>query len=226
MPKLCTLAVGTKYEVLALQLQTSLPAHIAIYSLSNLPADAVVHPPKKGFNFNCKRIPIEREYDPEGTLFLDADTTCVNRESFDLFLGALTHLESGIHAVHSYNAYGEITPVSGNRFLSGLSSGQIKEDRLAKKLAFFKSVYPLSKDDLAQMVFPVEWFLFCKFENERQKDTFFDRWKLLEGNLLNSKIQYLGGESYSIGMAAQHVRLPIRRLTIRAGLSHKNIRTI
>ena len=93
-------------------------------------------------------------------------------------------------------------------------------------MAFFSDVFPMTEEDLIQMVFPVEWFLFCKFEGEQQRDIFFDRWRLLEANLLGSDIAYLGGECYAIGIAARYAELPIKKLNIRAALNHKNIRTI
>jgi hypothetical protein len=226
MPRLCTLAVGKKYEMLALQLRASLPADIAIYDMDSLSNDAIVFPPKKGFNFNCKRIPIEREYHPDGTLFLDADTTCVDQDTFRLFLVGLMQLQAGIHAVYSYNVYGGIASVHEGIFVSGLSAGNIQKEKLAGKMAFFNDVFPMTEEDLIQMVFPVEWFLFCKFESEQQKNAFFDRWKLLEMNLLGSDMKYLGGECYAIGMAARHAELPIKKLNIKAALNHKNIRTI
>lgn len=226
MLNLCTLAVGQKYEMLALQLRASLPTDIAIYGMHSLSNDAVIFPPKKGFNFNCKRIPIEREYHRDGTLFLDADTTCVNQDTFRQFLAALTQLREGIHAVHSYNVYGDIASVQEGNFVSGLSADSIRKEKFSRKMAFFSNAFPMTEEDLIQMVFPVEWFLFCKFEGERQKNAFFDRWKLLEENLLGSDIDYLGGECYSIGMAARYVELPIKKLNIKAALNHKNIRTI
>jgi len=226
MIKLCTLAIGKKYEMAALQLRASLPVEIAIYDGPRLSDGGAVFPPRKGFNFHCKRIPIEKEYHPDGTLFLDADTTCVNHETFRLFLAGLTELQAGIHTVHCYNAYGSITPVQDGDFVSGLSIGSIQKDRLSGKMAFFSDVFPMTEEDLIQMVFPVEWFLFCKFEGEQQRDIFFDRWRLLEANLLGSDIAYLGGECYAIGIAARYAELPIKKLNIRAALNHKNIRTI
>jgi hypothetical protein len=178
------------------------------------------------FNFNCKRVPIEREYHPDGTLFLDADTTCIDRDTFTLFLAGLNELQAGIHTVHCYNVYGSITPVQEGRFVSGLAVGDIRKEKLNRKIAFFNDISQISEEDLIQMVFPVEWFLFCKFKSDQQKDAFFDRWKLLERNLLESEINYLGGECYAIGMAARHAELSIKKLNIKAALNHKNIRII
>lgn len=226
MIKLCTLAIGERYEILALQLRASLPADIAIYDIGSLPSDVIAFPPKKGFNFNCKRIPIEKEYHPCGTLFLDADTTCVNQNTFRLFLAGLAQLGAGIHAVHSYNVYGNITSSYDGHFVSGLSSGTIQRNKLTRNIAFFSNFFPMTENDLVEMLFPVEWFLFCKFRDAQQKNVFFDQWRLLEKGMLGSDINYLGGECYAIGLAARYAELPIKKLNIKAALKHKDIRLI
>jgi hypothetical protein len=226
MVKLCTLAIGEKYETLARELQASLPVDIAIYDTARVSGEAVVFSPEKGFNMHCKRVPIEKEYHPEGTLFLEADTTCVNKETFNQFLASLKQFPPGIHAVHAYNAYGAMAPVQEGRFVSGLSAGGIQREKFNRKIAFFSNISRVSEEDLIRTVFPVEWFLFCKFESEQQKDAFFERWKLLESDLLGSDLKALREECYPIGLAATHAKLPVERLHLKVGVNHKSVRTI
>lgn len=222
MVKLCSLAIGKKHEMLALQLRASLPVDIAIYDAPRIAGEAIPFPPRKGFNFHCKRIPIEREYHHDGTLFLDADTTCVNQDTFKLFLESLARMEAGIHAVHAYNAYGDVAPVREGKFVSGLLAGRIRTEKLISEVAFLSNVFRSAEEDLIQMVFPAEACLFCKFKTDQQKDAFFDRWKLLEKELIGSEMRFLSGECYAIGMAACYAELTVKQFSLKAALNHKS----
>jgi hypothetical protein len=207
---LCTLALGDRHQKLSSRLQESLPVEISI--CTEIPPDFA---PARGdgrHDYHHKRYVIEQCYDPDGTLFLDADAICVNQAEFLGFLRSLEALRPGIYSPYVYSSYGfKHARVPDER---------VDRTRLAPLLRFFDSVIELSEEDLFAFRMPYEWLMFFRFESLQQKDAFFDHYRQLHAILITSEC-VLSAECNVIGLSALRCKLPVVELKNVAGIRHK-----
>lgn len=207
--KVCTLAVGEKYTNYADSLKLQMPADIAIYR--DLPKNITHY--NNFFNYNCKKYAIKNEYDDAGTLFVDADSKCVSPTDFENFVKNSRSFEPGIYSPYIFSAYGFRHTI--------ITEQTINREKLTVKLKIYDKILHLTDSQLLKFSMPYEWLMFFKFVDECQKDAFFDRWDFLEKILLESAFNNLQQECNLIGLAAQFCNLPIVKLNIKSGFSHK-----
>ena len=212
--KICTIAIGESYLVGANNFKKIFP-DLKIYF--NLPKEVTHHNNK--FNFNCKKYAIKREYDKEGTLFIDADSSCLSLKDCNSFRERSPTFPPGFDSPYVFSAY-------------GWTCGQITDkildrSKITEKLKIIEKEILLTDDNLLNFCMPYEWFMLFKFRSKYQKYLFFKRWEFLEDILKANTPQNYRNECNLIGLAAQYVNLPIQQISdlsqinYIAGIKHK-----
>ena len=212
---ICTLAIGNKSQKGALNLAKSLPVPIEIHK--SLPKNAILfyknQKEQDVFNTNCKRFIIRSSYDPEGTLCIDSDVTCVDKKDFLACCEELRVAESGIYSPYIFSAYGYKVPKILDNF--------IDKKKLMYNINFFKDITRFSEKDLLNLYMPYEWFYFFKFKDEIQKEIFFNYWDYLEKFAIKNKNINLRNESYLVAFSAFYCGLKINKIENKTGALHK-----
>jgi hypothetical protein len=212
--KICTVAIGESYLAAANNFKKIFP-DLKIYY--NIPKEVTHHNNK--FNFNCKKYAIKREYDKEGTLFIDADSSCLSFKDFNIFIESSRKLPPGIYSPYVFSSYGWTCRQITDKILD--------RSKITEKLKIFEKEILLTDDNLLNFYMPYEWFMLFKFRSKYQKSLFFKRWEFLEDILKTNTPQNYRNECNLIGLAALYANLPIQQISdlsqinYIAGIKHK-----
>jgi hypothetical protein len=213
--KICTLAFGKNFLEKARRLADSLPLPVNI--CESLPDYAnLFYKNQTGrnvFNTNCKRFAIKENYDTQGTLCIDSDALCTSQEEFINCCENLKNSDPGIYSPYVFSAYGFGHPK--------INDVTIDREKLTYNLKFFEPFIKLTNEQLFDFYMPWEWFYFFKFENENQKNIFFEIWDCLDEYAINNNNQQLRAECNLIGIAALSCGLKVKQIKTKFGVNHK-----